>query len=369
MRVLFVSRKKPTDIGGLSRFTNELFSRFPSPKYLLTVTSPLKYFKVPYRNVDLIHLCDATLFPIGVLIKSIIHKPLTVSVHGLDIAFPNPIYQSMLKFTSPKAHAVIVDSEPVKKLLKNFPIKIKRTVVINPGISIEHLTLKNKIQTIEDRTLRIDIERRRWKIENLPSTFQPQNPSSMLHHPSSKIILLTVGNLVKRKGHAWFIKNVFTKLSNRFIYYIVGKGPEKKNIQLTINNLQLSNRIFLLGQISNKQLTIIYQQSDIYICPNQKNSHDFEGFGIAVGEAASMGLAVVASRVDGIPEVIHHKKNGLLVKPTPEGFIKCIDTLIHSRARVSLSQRAKKYTREHFDWKKTIDQYVKVFAEVIKSKK
>ncbi len=349
MKVLFVSRKKPTDVGGLSRFTHELVNGFPGEKYLLTVPEPKSYITIPYRSIDLIHLCDATLFPLGLVIKSIIHKPLTVTAHGLDLAFPNKIYQSMLRITSPKAHAFIIDSTPVKKLLKNFPIDIKKTVVINPGISINHLRFADENFSL-----------------NLTRRFAPQT-LSLEKILSSRLVLLTVGNLVKRKGHAWFIKNVFSKLSDNFIYLIVGDGPERQSIQVTIQKLNLENRVFLLGQLPNSELGRVFKKSDIYVCPNQKDAGNFEGFGIAAGEAAALGIPVVATRVDGVPEVIHDKKNGFLVSVNPQEFLQRIYTLKDGKIRKQFGNRAKKYTREHFNWQRTQDQYVKVFEAVLRN--
>ena len=41
-----------------------------------------------------------------------------------------------------------------------------------------------------------------------------------------KFVLITVGRLVKRKGHAWFIEHVLKNLPNHYIYLIAGDGPE-----------------------------------------------------------------------------------------------------------------------------------------------
>jgi glycosyltransferase involved in cell wall biosynthesis len=43
-----------------------------------------------------------------------------------------------------------------------------------------------------------------------------------------KKVLLTVGRLIKRKGHQWFIKNVMPKLGNEYLYLIAGEGQSIK---------------------------------------------------------------------------------------------------------------------------------------------
>lgn len=326
MSILFISRKRPSDYGGLSRFTNELSRRFPKTNYLLVVTSLRSWIAIPWKKIDLIHLCDLSLLPIGVMIKTIIHRPLTATVHGLDLVYPNNFYQKIIKFFSPKIHALIVDSPLLEKNLVNLPLTIKKEIVINPGISIDHL------KKTEPFKIPINIK--------------------------GKKVLLTVGNLVKRKGQFWFIKNVMTKLNKDYVYLIVGDGPERSRIQSLIRHMSLMSQISLIGQIDNQKLAWLYQQTDIYICPNQKIPHDFEGFGIAAGEATALGVPVIASRVDGLPKVIHDRKNGLIVDPTPEAFIKAIK-------KISQIKFIKNYTLKSLNWDKTIKEYSQVFKEVI----
>jgi len=332
MRVLFILRKRSFSVGGLSRFSFELISRFPGVNYVLSPDSLSVLFKLPFLRFDLIHLSDATLLPWGVLLKYLFRKPLTLTAHGLDLAFPNPFYQLMLKIFLPQTAAIVLDSEPAKKLLKRFSFAETKITVIPPGISLKH--------------------------------FKKEEP---LSHPATKgkIVLLTVGNLVTRKGQLWFIERVMSKLPDKFIYLIVGDGPKQREIKGMIKRLKLAGRVFMLGQVSNAHLSYLLRHIvHIYVCPNQRKKGDFEGFGIAVGEAAAFGLPVVASRVDGIPEVIKHGKNGWVVEPEPATFLTALLRLKDSKLRKRLGDRAKKYTQQNFNWEKTIRQYLSLFQEV-----
>lgn len=311
MRILFISRKKADDVGGLSRFAQKLISFFPRARY----------------PVDLIHLCDATMLPIGMFLKFLYRKPLTLTAHGLDLTFPNPIYQFLLKLLLPFADAIILDSPQAKKLLLPFNIK-KPVYIISPGISTDQ--------------------------------FKTATPCT-LPNLKGKIVLLTVGNLVSRKGHIWFIKNVFQKLSGEFIYLIVGNGPQRSQIERLINKSHLTSRVYLLGKLTNPQLAFIFKLAHIYVAPNQQKPGDFEGFGLACGEAATLGLPVVASNVDGIPEVIKDQKNGYLVKPEAKEFVKTINQLKISKLRKKIGRRAKLYTKRNYSWQTTAEKYVKVF--------
>lgn len=328
MRVLFISRKKSSDIGGLSRFALNLTSRFPHPYYLLSPDSLITLVKLPFLKFDLIHLCDATLLPLGVILKLLFRKPLTLTAHGLDITYRNIIYQRMLRLLLPKADAVIVDSQAARGLLDSFRLQKEKISIIPPGIAINHLKSPNP--------------------HNLPNL-------------KGKIVLLTVGNLVLRKGHVWFLKNVFSKLSDDFTYVIVGNGP----LAHLGGGLGRTPRVILTGRLTDHQLAYIYSLADIYVCPNQHIKGDFEGFGISVGEAAAMGLPVVASNVDGIPQIIKDDKNGILVEPVPQAFIEAINRLKSPTLRKSLGTKAKLYTKTHYNFQKTAKKYKEVFDSAI----
>lgn len=323
MKVLFISRKSAQGIGGLSRFYAALSS----------------YFSQSFFKPDLIHLCDATLLPLGVILKLILQKPLTLTVHGLDITYNNKLYQLMLKFLLPKADTIVAVSLPTFKLLKQFKLPKSKLSTIPNGISISHL-----------------------KSPNLPDS--PHLPNF-----KGRLILLTVGNLVLRKGHVWFIRKILRKLPKRFVYLIVGEGSEKENIERTIKRLRLHSKVFLLGRVSDHELANLYQTVHIYVCPNQHIEGDFEGFGIAAGDAALMGLPVVASKVDGIPEVIKDGKNGILVEPEPKAFIQTISRLKNPHIRRKLGQKARNYTKKHYNWQKTAQKYAQLFNHVVKSAK
>lgn len=328
MTVLFVSRKKYSDVGGLSRFAKELAKNFPS-SYLLSPSSLTLILKLPFLKIDHIHLCDFTLLPVGLFLKLIFGKTLTATGQGLDTSFPNFLYRIIIKICLNWVDGVVTSSYVIKKLTES--LYKKRVEVIYQGISIDHL--KNPVFT------------------SLPDL-------------KGKLVLITVGNLVPRKGHVWFIKKVMTKLPENYIYLIVGGGPKKEEIQQIVNQYYLTKTVILLGQLSDAEVGFVLKRSDIFVCANQKLEGDVEGLGMAWAEAAALGLPVIASNVDGIPEIIRDGKNGILVKPSPQAFIQALDHLKSPRFRKKLGSKASVYTRGHFSWKKAAKEYFNFFDQV-----
>ena len=87
---------------------------------------------------------------------------------------------------------------------------------------------------------------------------------------------------------------------------IVG-GSEEKNLQNLIKELGLENNIKLIGRKNKQEIISLLYDSDIFILPSRS-----ENFSVAVLEALSAGLPVVATTCGGIRECIN-EKNGVLV--------------------------------------------------------
>lgn len=332
MRVLFLTRKTSHDIGGLSRFIHKLTKRIPSAS-TLCIKQPLTWRHF-FQTFDLVHATDATLLPLAVLYKIIFRVPIIVTAHGKDITYPNFFYQFVLRVCILQADAIVLDSPYSKKLLKKFSLRKNRVRTIAPGISIDH--------------------------------YKKLQPFRLPWHPWSRV-LITVGNLIPRKGQLWFIKNVMSKLPKRYVYAIVGNGPQQQEIEQTIEKLRLGERVFVFPDLDDNHVAYLLTKAEVFAVPNQRIRGDFEGFGIAAGEAARMGLPVIASNVDGLPSVIHNGKNGLVVKPTVVGFIQAIRSLTSAKTQKRLGQQSNIYTHKNFSWKRTTASYQALFRSFVRT--
>jgi glycosyltransferase involved in cell wall biosynthesis len=129
---------------------------------------------------------------------------------------------------------------------------------------------------------------------------------------NSEVIIGFVGSLTKRKGVEYLIRaipliilNLKSKILN---LVIVGEGEEKEKLQKLTKKLKLEKFVEFWGLLDDT--STIYPVLDVYVQPSLD-----EAFGIAVLEAMSFGVPVVASQVGGLSELLNHKPHKSLKLP------------------------------------------------------
>jgi glycosyltransferase involved in cell wall biosynthesis len=127
-----------------------------------------------------------------------------------------------------------------------------------------------------------------------------------------RIEILNVGRLAPVKGQALLIEAI-GRLRDQGVEAhcrIVGDGPERTALERQIGALGLEDAIELTGAVGQDRIRELYEEADIFCLPSFR-----EGLPFVVIEALAMELAVVATRIMGIPELITHGQCGVLVSP------------------------------------------------------
>ena len=123
-------------------------------------------------------------------------------------------------------------------------------------------------------------------------------------------VILSIGRLVYYKGFEVLLA-AMARVDAGLI--IVGSGPLERSLRERIQNLALGERVLLLGDVSNDQITRILPAAQVFAFPSIARS---EAFGIVQLEAMAAGLPVVNTHLDsGVPEVSLHGVTGLTVPP------------------------------------------------------
>jgi phosphatidyl-myo-inositol dimannoside synthase len=345
MRVLFVTRKYPPRVGGMESLSYGLTSGFPEPKTILALRRSQKHLVwfLPYaiarvaltgHRYDVIHLGDALLSAAGLVPRLLFKRRVAVSVHGLDLTFPNRLYQAYLRHFL-RADVFIANSESTRRIAVGRGLSPVRAITI--GVPDHYFTITRGRSTDEE------LERRR----------------------RGRAVLLTVGRLVKRKGVAWFVRNVLPKVSG-VLYVVVGVGPEREEILRAASETSSMDKLWLAGKVSERGLHELLGASDVFVMPNIEVPGDVEGFGIVAIEASASGVPVVAARLEGIPDAIVDGENGQLIESgDAEAFVATLSRLLEdAQERERQGRRGREFTRLNNSWPRIIAEYVDTFEKL-----
>lgn len=138
--------------------------------------------------------------------------------------------------------------------------------------------------------------------------------------------ILTVGRLTYQKGYdiALEAMKILKDSGCHVKWYVLGDGDRRESLERKIALLGLEKDFMLLGSVENPYP--YYKQTDLYV-----HAVRFEGQGIAVLEAQTLGCAVIVSDYCGSREQIGDGKYGDSCELTPEGIAESIRILLDDR--------------------------------------
>lgn len=366
-RILFISRAYPPVVGGIENQNYELsvwLGKITPTKTLanrrgrrfLPLFAPyaLLYALFKQKHYDVVLLGDGTLALVGYLLKKLTRKKVISVVHGLDINWDS----SSLGLWYEKALILIYRSFWVKKFLPSLDKLISvGNETVRVGISLgipeeKFVFIPNGVDP--DKNLR-------------PSASRSDLERVLKMPLGGKKVLVTTGRLAKRKGVAWFIRNVLPRLDKEVIYAVAGDGPDKTNILSAIAETGMEKRTIMLGYISDEERNILWNTADLFVQPNIKIAGDMEGFGLSVIEAASCNMVVLAARLEGLTDAIKDGQSGFLLESADasEWEMKIKDLLSDDEKRRALGQAARSYVKENYAWEKISQIYLRQISKAL----
>jgi glycosyltransferase involved in cell wall biosynthesis len=173
----------------------------------------------------------------------------------------------------------------------------------------------------------------------------PGNLRDELGLPADSLLVGTVAILRAKKGHADILDAVPAVLERfpaaHFVF--AGDGPQTDNLKARIAAEGLGGHVHLLGL--RRDVTNVLASLDVFVLPTHQ-----EALGTAFIEAGAMCLPAVATRVDGVPEVVIDGRTGLLV-PDRDGkaLVEPICRLLADPAlRRQMGSAANEHVRQAF---------------------
>jgi len=220
---------------------------------------------------------------------------------------------------------------PIKKAITTFIIEPITLLIATKVIGVSEFTVNRQI-----------IKLFKHKCVGAIYNFAP-NPTKEnseirkeLGLANEDIIIATVARIVKDKGYHILDEAIlkFSSLKNiKFI--IVGNGDYLPEMRLKLTEQVDRKQVFFLGHRDDVQQ--ILKGCDIFVLPTLH-----ETLSIALLEASVEGLALIASNTGGVPEIIEHEYNGLLVQPgNVDELAQAINNLVNNNElRINLAKYA-----------------------------
>jgi glycosyltransferase involved in cell wall biosynthesis len=137
---------------------------------------------------------------------------------------------------------------------------------------------------------------------------------------------------------------------------LAGDGPLEAMLRSLVHDLGIEDRVRFLGHW--EQVPRLLRSLDIFVL-----SSKFEPFGVALLEAKAAGLAIAATSVNEIPEILGDGESGLLAPPEdPESMARLFVTLATDPAlRAQLGGRALVEARERHSLEAAVCAYQKLY--------
>ena len=188
------------------------------------------------------------------------------------------------------------------------------------------------------------------------------NPSTLVavnsdNKTKKRDYVLYTGLFITIKGIRDILK--IAKILKNINFVLVGTGPLFKKYKSMKDRLGLEN-VLMTGKIPRYELLKRYNEAKIFLFPTY-----FDTFGMSVLEAMFLELPILSTNVGGIPELITHEVEGILVPPGDvDAMVKWIQRLMEDESlRARLAKAAKEKANKEFTIKKTVDRLLELYKE------
>jgi glycosyltransferase involved in cell wall biosynthesis len=186
--------------------------------------------------------------------------------------------------------------------------------------------------------------------------FKPSETTS----EQKTIRLLTVGRLSVTKRVEILIDavDILSRQGSQVLLKIVGGGQTQQKLKQIVNDKNLNNIIEITGRINAEDMPNIYRQNDIFISASK-----LEGMSNAMLEAMASGLPIIATRCEGVEELI--LENGLVIdNANAEEIAKAIKKLIDDRQLRNQMSIAARQRAEKFTWNSIAYKYMQLYNRI-----
>ncbi len=262
----------------------------------------------------------------AVMLGRALNRPVAVTCRGSDIneisAYRFPRRQII--WAARHAAAVVTVSEGLRERLSSLGVQKARIRVLRNGVDLD------LFHPVDRQTARQQLG-------------------------VSGRVLLSVGNLIRLKGHDLIIK-ALTGLPSTTLM-VVGGGPDRSALEALAQTVGVADRVRFFGPVPQEQLRNIYSAADALILASSS-----EGWPNVLLESMACGTPVIATDIPGAREIVGAPEVGQLLRErTPDAIVQAMEALFATPAdRATIRAYA-----ERFSWDHTTAGQLQMFEQMI----
>ena len=255
------------------------------------------------------------------------------TLHGTDITMvgSHPSYKTAVEFSINNSDVVTSVSESLKQ------------------DTLRLFTITNEIKVVHNF---IDTEKYDRESQNECQRIAVAKPEErILTHISNFRPVKRIEDVVK------IFYNVQKEIPAKLL--MVGEGPEKRNAELLVKKLGISDSVIFLG--NSHEIAKILCYSDVFLLPSKS-----ESFGLSALEAMAAETAIISTNTGGLPEVNVHGVTGYLsnLGDVEDMSKNAVSILKDDAILLRFKANAKKHTKQ-FCLENILPVYEEIYSSVL----
>ncbi|MBI4497798.1 MAG: glycosyltransferase family 4 protein [Chloroflexi bacterium] len=284
--------------------------------------------------------------PVAALVSALTHIPLVITLHGSDVYVAERLAPAgvLARLALRRAAAITACSADLAQGAVRLGAAPERVVTLPWGVDLGLFGAGDGAGW-----------RRRHAI------------------PRAAPVVLAAGRLVEKKGIEHLLRAAPRVLARypETVFTVIGEGPLLEPLQELARTLGLAPAVRFAGRVPWEEMPDALHAADLFAAPSVRDRDgNLDGLPTVILEAMGAGLPVVASNLAGIPLVVGHGENGLLVPPgNTEALANALIQVIGNRElRAEMGRSSRQRVEEGLTWTAVAGRFIDLFEAAQKGK-